>query len=76
MCIICLEYQKNKLTLKEARHNFGEMALNIDIEHRQEVEDMLSTEEEIERMEAEYYDPFDTPYDDPFYDLHWGVGSD
>ena len=68
MCIICLEYQKNKLTLKEARHNFSEMVLNIDIEHRQEVEDMLDVAEEVERMEAEYYDPF--------YDLQWGVGSD
>ena len=68
MCIICLEYQKNKLTLKEARRNFTEMALNIDTEHRQEVEDMLDREEEKERMEIEYYDPFCDLWDD--------IGSD
>ena len=58
MCIICLDYQKNKLTLKEARRNFTEMALGIDLKHRQEVEDMLDVAEEREKMEAEYYDPF------------------
>ena len=69
MCIICLEYQKNKLTLKEARRNFTEMSLTLDTDHRQEVEDMLDVAEEMERMEAEYYD-------DPFYDIYWDHGSD
>jgi hypothetical protein len=68
MCIICLEYQKNKLTLQEARRNFCEMALSIDVEHRQEVEDMLDLAEEKERMEAEYYDPF--------HDFYYDTGSD
>ena len=56
MCIICLEYQKNKLTLLEARRNFTEMVLSIDEEHRQEIEDMLDIAEEQERVEIEYYD--------------------
>ena len=68
MCIICLEYQKSKLTLKEARHNFSEMALNIDIEHRQEVEDMLDVAEELEKMEAEFFDPF--------YNFYYDEGGD
>lgn len=76
MCIICLEYQKNKLTLKEARRNFTEMSLTLDTDHRQEVEDMLDVAEEMERMEAEYYDPFAEYYDDPFYDIYWDHGSD
>lgn len=58
MCLICLEFQKNKLTLKEARSNFSEMALTIDKGHRQEVEDMLDVAEELERMQEQYYDPF------------------
>ena len=62
MCIICIEYQKNKLSLLEARRNFTEMALDIDEEHRQEVEDMLDRDEEKERMETEYWDPFDDIY--------------
>ena len=55
MCIICLEYQKNKLTLLEARRNFCEMALDIDVEHRQEVEDMLDRlfEDEIAEEASE-----------------------
>ena len=68
MCIICIDFQSKKLTIKEARRNFGEMALGIEPEHRQEVEDMLDVAEESDRMEAEYYDPF--------YDLYYDWGSD
>ena len=70
MCIICLEFQMDKLTIKEARRNFTEMALTIEEKHRQEVEDMLDVAEEAERMELAYYDPFSDIY------LYRDEGSD
>lgn len=41
MCIICVELEKNRLTLAEARRNYGEMAESIDEEHREELEEKL-----------------------------------
>ena len=41
MCIICLEMEKNRLTIEEARRNFGEMSVSLG-DHAEEVEEMLS----------------------------------
>ena len=41
MCIICVELEKNKLTLEEARRNYGEMIEVIDDEHKKELEEKL-----------------------------------
>lgn len=40
MCILCIEFQKGKLSLEEAYHNWEEM--NSDDNHSQEVLDMLN----------------------------------
>lgn len=40
MCIICIEFQKGKLTWGEAHNNWGEMDPND--KHTQEVLDMLN----------------------------------
>ncbi len=56
MCLICIEFQKEKLTILEARRNYTEVALDIDVKHRQEIEDMLDLAEEQELMDAEYFD--------------------
>ena len=45
MCLICVEYSKNKLTLEEAWKNLHEMYEVIDQEHVWEVIDKLWTEE-------------------------------
>ena len=46
MCLICIEYQKNKMTVKEARRALGEMrGTAIDEEHAKEVEDMLDEDD-------------------------------
>ena len=52
MCIICLEIEKNRLTIQEARRNFGEMSVSLG-EHAEEVEEMLSRLE-IDQMLQEY----------------------
>ena len=41
VCIICVELEKNRLTLAEARRNYTEMASTIDEEHREELEEKL-----------------------------------
>ena len=52
MCIICLEIEKNRLTIQEARRNFGEMSVSLG-EHAKEVEETLSRLE-IDEMLQEY----------------------
>ena len=37
MCLICVDFEKEKLTLREAWANFGEMAPGMEPEHRKEV---------------------------------------
>ena len=41
MCIICVDLEKEKLTLSEARRNFGEMEFSLDPEHREELREKL-----------------------------------
>ena len=41
MCLICVEYQKGKMTIGEARRALGEMREKIGDEHTDEVRDML-----------------------------------
>jgi hypothetical protein len=46
MCIICVEFEKQRLTVGEARRNLGEMVSEIDEDHVLEVEEMLDEYEE------------------------------
>lgn len=41
MCIICIDLEKERLTVAEARRNFGEMSVFLG-EHAKEVEEMIS----------------------------------
>jgi len=41
MCIICVHFEQNKLTIQEAWGNLSEMRSDMDEEHAQEVEDMI-----------------------------------
>ena len=43
MCIICIDIEREALTIKEARRNFGEMSPTLG-EHAKDVEEMLSSE--------------------------------
>ena len=48
MCIICIDIEREALTLKEARRNFGEMSESLGY-HAEEVEEKL-TKMEIEEL--------------------------
>jgi 2-hydroxy-3-keto-5-methylthiopentenyl-1-phosphate phosphatase len=52
MCIICIDIEREALTLREARRNFGEMSESLG-DHAKEVEEMLS-KLEIEEMLKEF----------------------
>ena len=53
MCLICVEYNKKKLTLSEAWKNLHEMREQIGEEHAWEVIDKLWEEELINEKERE-----------------------
>ncbi len=46
MCLICVEFQKQKMTIKEARRALGEMIVGLEGEHVEEIEKMLKAAEE------------------------------
>lgn len=52
MCIICIDIEREALTLREARRNFGEMSESLG-DHAKQVEEMIS-KLEIEEMLKEY----------------------
>ena len=41
MCIICVEFEKGRMTVKEARRALGEMVPKVDSGHAEEVESAL-----------------------------------
>lgn len=45
MCLICLEFEKGKLTTAEARRALGEMVPQLEPEHVREVESLLAEAE-------------------------------
>jgi len=54
MCIICIEWQKGKLSLSEAFNNLIESEEILSEEHYDEVNDMLNEAAELESLK-EYY---------------------
>jgi hypothetical protein len=46
MCIICLDFEKGRLTTKEARRALGEMVVKLDKKHVAEVEAILKRAED------------------------------
>ena len=57
MCIICIEYEKQKLTTKEAIRNLQEMKPNIDEEHYWETYNKLN-EDLDDLMLDEWWEKF------------------
>jgi AMMECR1 domain-containing protein len=41
MCILCVEFEKGRMTAKEARRALGEMVPKVGAEHAKEVERVL-----------------------------------
>ncbi len=57
MCLICVEFQKQRMTTGEARRALGEMVEGLEPEHVDEVEEMI---EEVEREQEEADDQADS----------------
>ena len=57
MCIICVEYQKQKLTVKEALRNLLEMKPQIDETHYWEVYNKLNDDQDEVLLE-EWWEEF------------------
>jgi hypothetical protein len=57
MCIICVQLQQDKLTAKEARHNFYEMIGEIDQHHHVEVAKKIDKKWEEEERKRFNYEP-------------------
>lgn len=45
MCMICVEFQKQRMTTDEARRALGEMIGDLDRDHVREVEEMIDDAE-------------------------------
>ena len=54
MCIICVEFEMSRLTIKEARRNLAEMEESLDPEHVEEIKRALD-EQEFEQMNEEEF---------------------
>jgi hypothetical protein len=46
VCIICVEFEKGRMTAKEARRALGEMVPKVGAEHGEEVERVIRETEE------------------------------
>ena len=54
MCMICVDFQRERMTLRDARRAYSEMVQAMDPEHAKEVRKML---EDASRKEAEKKQP-------------------
>ena len=61
MCIICVEYEKERLTIKEARRALKEMVLTdgIDKAHAEEIEHKLNQDDGYWFPEWDIYIPYE-----------------
>lgn len=57
MCLICVEFQKERMTIPEANRALGEMIVVIGAEHASEVKQMLR--EAAEKQETKEDDSTD-----------------
>lgn len=42
MCLICIEFEKQRMTTTEARRALGEMIGDLDADHVSDIEEMLA----------------------------------
>ena len=71
MCIICVDFQKEKLSLSEAWRNYGEMSDTLHPDHAAEVEAMLWSaafdhSEDYDNFVAADREPYTYPPPVPF----------
>lgn len=86
MCLVCVEYQKGKLTVLEAFQNLSEMEDTIPSEHYEEVMNMLTKEWEaqsyLDSLEVEedlsdddVYNKIEFEEDKELWDQSYDYGS-
>ena len=78
MCLICIEFEKEKLTIKEAKRNLTEMRDKLDVYHHREVKQMLF-EAEMEEINEQLRAVFGSDYEEldafVFDNLQIGFGD-
>jgi hypothetical protein len=52
MCIICVDFDKGRLTTREARRALGEMVVSLEKKHVDEIERALAIAEQAEASQA------------------------
>ncbi len=62
LCLICVEFQKQKMTIREARNAYREMVVTMTPEHAKEVQGMLSDAEKA-KQQAEQASQAQAPKD-------------
>lgn len=66
MCIICVDFNKNRLTIDEAFINLDEMEESISEEHYDEVIEMLNRAIDFEAQQETYREDADLDEDDVY----------
>jgi len=78
MCLICIEFEKEKLTINEAKRNLTEMRDKLDVYHHREVKQMLF-EAEMEEINEQLRAVFGSDYEEldafDFDNLQIGFGD-
>ncbi len=54
MCLICVEFEMSKITIKEARRNLAEMSEVLDREHIEEINKLLLAKE-LEQLDDDEF---------------------
>jgi hypothetical protein len=52
MCLICIDFDRGALKLREAKRALGEMRTTLDAQHLKEVEQKLDAAEQAERVKG------------------------
>ena len=58
MCIICVEFESDRLTVEEAKRNLREMESSLDEEHVKEIEELITKKEMEELTEEEFREEY------------------
>ncbi len=53
MCLICVEFQKQRMTPGEARRALGEMIGDLDTDHVEQVEEMIAEAEDKDERDGD-----------------------
>ncbi len=61
MCMICVDFQRERMSLFEAKRAFGEMIEGMEPEHAREVREMLNNASAAQRTASKSTSPSTSP---------------